>query len=221
MALGLALVSFWVSLRLLGRLRQQLGARKGRKARLLLPFFPARSRESQLPGLLLDLATSLKAGLTLAAALRALPREGPLGPRVEEAVARYELGAPLDEALRGLLLPEGEAGRWVWRALKAHRHLGGDVAPLLLELAGTIQKQALQRREGQVKTAEARMTGYLLLALPPLLAAALFLLNPQAWTLAWGEPQGRWALLYALFSWILGGLAIFWLLAAHREGGGI
>ncbi|MDI3269853.1 MAG: type II secretion system F family protein [Bacillota bacterium] len=220
MALLLAVSVFLLVGTLLSRRRQPFSRRR-KSSWWRLPPFPARVQESQLPSLLLDLATSLKAGLTLAAALRSLPRQGPFGARVEEAVARYELGAPLDEALEDLLLPEGEAGRWVGRALKAHRQLGGDVAPLLLELAGAIQKSSLQRREWQAKTAEARMTGYLLAALPPLLALALFFLNPQAWSAAWEEPQGRWALLYALFSWFLGAGAIVWLLTTHRERKGL
>ena len=67
---------------------------------------------------------------------------------------------------------------WVVGAIDINRDVGGDLAMILDNVAETIRER--QRLQRQVKTlsAEGRLSGYVLTALPLVLAMAMAVINP-------------------------------------------
>jgi tight adherence protein B len=67
---------------------------------------------------------------------------------------------------------------WVVGAIDINRDVGGDLAMILDNVAETIRER--QRLQRQVKTlsAEGRLSGYVLTALPLVLALAMAVINP-------------------------------------------
>ncbi|MBX6350334.1 MAG: type II secretion system F family protein [Clostridia bacterium] len=179
----------------------------------------SRAARDALPGLLLDLADAVRAGLDLPQALRTLPRTGPLGERIELALSAYDLGAPVGECLDPIVAPLGAHGRAVSRVVRVFHETGGQLAPMLAVLADSIERRRLFQAEVQARSAEGRLSALALALLPPLVFALLAAWHPEMVAPLWSTTAGRWASAYGLFSWATGG-ALALLLVRRAEARG-
>ena len=140
-----------------------------------------RAFSSQLAGCLQLLAGSLKAGLSLAQALDTVVREGqePLSGEFRRALVETRLGVPIEDALEsiGERMESGDF-QWTVMAIRIQREVGGNLAELLLNVAGTLREREYLRRQVKALSAEGRFSSYILLALPPGIMLYMMTTNP-------------------------------------------
>jgi tight adherence protein B len=153
-------------------------------ARLLLRARADRRRAQfadQLGDVLQLLSGSLRAGYGLLQALDAVAVEGepPSSEEFRRLVVEAQLGRDLSEALRASAdrMASDDFG-WVVGAIEIHREVGGDLADVLDNVAATIRERAQLRRQVRALSAEGRISAYILVALPVLMALVLQLINP-------------------------------------------
>jgi len=125
--------------------------------------------EEQLPGIAQQITAALAAGLSLRQALTRAARDAPEPARVEfaRAVAELELGTRLEAALEGLAerVPAHDL-RIMVTAILVQRRTGGNLARALAALSERLEERAQLARELRGATAQARMTAWLVAALP-------------------------------------------------------
>lgn len=161
----------------------------------------------QLPDALLLLSSSLRSGSPLLASLQLLAREMP-APLCQEftlLTRRLRLGQPFAKALDEVLtrLPSVDLERVVI-ALKLAYESGGQQADLLEQLSLTMRsKQQLQQRVVAL-TAQGRLQGKVMTALPLLMAVALWFIEKPTMQALAAHPIG-WVSAAALLSLLAAG----------------
>ncbi|WP_217913065.1 type II secretion system F family protein [Miltoncostaea marina] len=125
--------------------------------------------EAQLPGVAQQLAAGLAAGLSLRQALTRAARDAPEPARQElgRVVAELELGSRIEAALEGLVarVPSHDL-RIMVTAILVQRRTGGNLARALGALAERLEERGRLARELRGATAQARMTAWMVAALP-------------------------------------------------------
>ncbi len=155
----------------------------------------------QFPDALAMIVRAVRVGLPIIEALRVVARENPEPTAREFAlvVAQTSIGVPLDNALRDMAarnrLPEY---RFFATALSLQSQTGGGLAETLENLADTIRKRVAAKMRGNALAAEARMSSYILGALPIVTGALLLMTNPGYMTVLFSDPSGRKLLLAAI-----------------------
>jgi len=125
--------------------------------------------EAQLPGVAQQLASGLGAGLSLRQALTRAARDAPEPARAElaQVVRELELGGRIEAALEGAAerLPVHDL-RIMVTAILVQRRTGGNLARALTALSDRLEERGRLARELRGATAQARMTAWLVAALP-------------------------------------------------------
>ena len=116
------------------------------------------------------MAGSLQAGLSLPQGMDTIVREGaePMATEFRRALVETRLGVSIEDALESI----GERMmsddfQWCVMAIRIQREVGGNLAELLLQVAGTLRERDYLRRQVKSLSAEGRFSAYILLALPP------------------------------------------------------
>jgi tight adherence protein B len=134
----------------------------------------------QLSDTLQLLAGSMRAGYSLMQAIDAVAREAdaPTSEEFSRLVVETRLGRSTHEALDAMAeRMGGDDLRWVTQAIEIHREVGGDLAEVLDNVSGTIRERNQIRRQVQALSAEGRLSGWVLLALPFGVGGFIFLTN--------------------------------------------
>ena len=166
---------------------------------------------AQLPDALELIARALRAGQSLAAAIHLVGEEMP-APISQEFALAYEeqnLGIPLEESLRNMTrrVPNLDL-KFFATAVVLQRQTGGDLAEVLDKISSLIRERFKIWGQIQALTGEGRMSGVVLMALPPVLLAVMYYLNPGYTSLLFEHPQGQKMLAGAVFMQLLGALTI-------------
>ena len=150
-----------------------------------LRFRAARRRkafEDRLPDALQMTAGSLSAGYSLAQALDGLVREGsePMATEIGKALAESRLGVPVETTLEGVAhrMDSRDFG-WVVMAIRVQREVGGNLGGVLTQVSATMRERSMLRRHVRGLSAEGRLSAYILLGLPVLLAVYMLLVRPE------------------------------------------
>jgi tight adherence protein B len=136
----------------------------------------------QLPDILMILASSIRAGHSFLQALDTVSKEvgEPGGKEFARALAEIRLGRPLDEALNAMAERIGSDDfKWAVLAVNIQRDVGGNLAEVLDTVAETVREREQIRRQINVLSAEGKLSMYILIALPVLIALWLFKVNPD------------------------------------------
>ncbi|MEZ6059085.1 MAG: type II secretion system F family protein [Planctomycetaceae bacterium] len=167
--------------------------------------------ESQLPDALELMSRALRSGHSLASGLNVVASEMPL-PIAEEFNNVYEeqnLGIPLDQALRNMLLriPNLDL-RFFVTAVCIQRQSGGDLAEILNKISHLVRERF--KILGQVKalTGEGRISGIVLMALPICLFLAVYTINREYVMILFDREEGRKMLFGAVVMQIMGAICI-------------
>lgn len=140
-----------------------------------------RAFEEQLPPTLGLIASSLRSGHTLLRSIDMMVEEtpSPMRDEFERVLAETRLGLPLMDALdRMAQRVELADFEWIVHAIRIQQSTGGKLADLLFTLADYMRAREEVRREVRVLTAEGRFSGYVLVALPFIVAGWIQFTNP-------------------------------------------
>jgi tight adherence protein B len=164
----------------------------------------------QLPDALDMMARSLKAGHALPSAFRLVSTEMPEPVSVEFGIAFEEqnLGASFERAVLQMSRRAPNNGDLKIFAVSVviQKETGGNLVEVIEKIAETIR--ARYRFYGKLRslTAEGRLSGIVLAALPFFTAAAATMFNREYMKLLVSTRLGTFFLVYAIISWVIGGL---------------
>lgn len=138
--------------------------------------------EAQLPEALQLIAGSLDAGTSLLLGMELAGEEGdaPLADEFARVVAESAVGRPLIEGLEAMVLRIGSKDiAWTVKAIKIQQQTGGKLADTLRVLADFMHARQEVRGEIRALSAEARISGKILIGMPIALAGFLFLIRRE------------------------------------------
>jgi tight adherence protein B len=166
---------------------------------------------AQLPDAMELVARALRAGHSLAAGMHVVAEEMP-APICKEFGRVYEeqnLGIPLEEALKGMCdrVPNLDL-RFFVTSVAIQRQTGGDLAEILDRIGHVIRERF--KILGQVKalTAEGRLSGVVLIAMPIGLFMLMLWMKPDYIRLLWTDPMGIKMSIAAIILVLIGSYAI-------------
>ena len=193
-AVAVALLGPWVAGRLISR-----GARRYREG-----------LEDAVPDLARGLAAALGSGGSLRRALADLAPtlEGPAAIELGRVCADVELGVPPRQALAAMATRSGsEEVRELIAALTSQERSGGDLVALLRRLGDAAEGRQRVRAEARSATAQARLTGGMVVAMPVAAGLLIELVQPGFIGRLLGDPLAAVlvaaALLLQVVSWLV------------------
>lgn len=157
-------------------------------------------------------ARALRAGHGLGSGLKMVADEmaGPVAQEFGRVFEEQNLGIPMEDALRNMAerVPSMDV-RFFVTAVVIQRAAGGDLGEVLDKIGRLIRQRFEIRGQVAALTGEGRLSGAVLLAMPPGLLAYLFLTNPDYVMPLFTDPElGRPMLIGATIMQVLGALAI-------------
>jgi tight adherence protein B len=199
--------------------RGPVGALVGLLVGLYLPYwllkFKKKRRikkfEKQLPEALDLLARGLKAGHAFASGLQIVGSEmpNPVGLEFFRTFKEYNHGMDLNTSLINLCKRvELRELRFFTTAVMIQRETGGNLVEILEKIAGLIRERFKLRNQIKALTAEGRLSGLILILMPPVLFLVMLRINPDYTMLLVNHPLGRMMAMTALTFQALGVLAI-------------
>jgi tight adherence protein B len=170
-----------------------------------------RKFEDQFPEAIDLVARALRAGHALPTGLGMVADElsAPVGTEFRILFDEQNFGLTLPDALRNFAgrIPVLDA-RFFVTAVLTQREAGGNLAEVLDNLGAVIRDRFKVKRQVQVLSAHGRITGWVLGMLPPALAVATFILNPNHLGSLMNDPLGQRMIMVAIFLQIAGVLTI-------------
>jgi tight adherence protein B len=170
-----------------------------------------RKFEEQFPEALDLLSRAIRAGHAFQSAMGMVGDElpEPAGPEFKKTFERQNFGLPLRDAMdemadRLAILDV----RFFVTAVAIQRETGGNLSEILDNLAHVVRERFKIRRQVRVHTAHGRFTGYVLLALPAALGAALSFISPDHMKMLFQERMGQTMLVAAMVMQTVGFLWI-------------
>jgi tight adherence protein B len=149
--------------------------------------------EEQFPEAIALIARALRAGHAFPTGLQMVGDEipAPVGAEFKLVYDQQSFGMPLSDALKGMAerVPVLDA-RFFVTAVLTQRETGGNLSEVLDNLANVIRERFKVKRQVRVVTAHGRMTGWILAALPPVLALILCFVSPQHMKTMITDPLG-------------------------------
>ena len=157
------------------------------------------------------IARALRAGHALPTGLSMVADEmpPPVGTEFRLLYDEQNFGLTLPDALRNFArrIPVLDA-RFFVTAVLTQRESGGNLAEVLDNLSSVIRDRFKVKRQVRVISAHGRITGWVLSLLPPALAMATLLINPDHLGTLTGDPVGQQMIMVAVFLQIVGTLII-------------
>lgn len=170
-----------------------------------------RTFTEQLPDALELMVRSLQAGHSFSSALQMVATEMP-DPIAREFGKTYEeqnLGLNIKSALENLVerVPIMDLKLCV-TAVLIQREIGGNLSEVLRNISHTIRERFRIQGEIRVKSAQARLSGYIVSALPFLLFLWINMFNPDYMKSLYDHPKGIYILSTGVFMQFIGWLII-------------
>ncbi|HEY3486854.1 MAG TPA: type II secretion system F family protein [Gammaproteobacteria bacterium] len=182
---------------------------------LFLPFYIYRvirkrrfkAFEKQLPDALTMIAGALKAGASINMALESLVKEqpAPLSQEFQLFLREQRIGVDFSRSLQNMeqRLPIPDFQMFA-SALRIAREIGGNLAEILERLSDTLRRKATMEGKIDALTAQGRMQGYVMTALPVLLGVLLYFLEPEAMSKLFTTKEGYITLTVVIVMEIVG-----------------
>jgi tight adherence protein B len=157
------------------------------------------------------LARALRAGHSVVGALEMLAENSqePAASEFREIFKQINLGLPLREALLQLLdrVPSADL-RVLVTAILVQRDTGGNLVEILDRTVFVIRERLRIQGEIQVQTAQGRLTGWILTALPVVMMVMLNVVNPGYSSILFHDPFGRKLIYFSIGMLLVGSLLI-------------
>lgn len=167
--------------------------------------------EEGLPEAIDLLGRAIRAGHPLSSGLKMVADETqePIAGEFQRTFEEHRFGVPFDDAIQALADRVDIVDvRILVTAILIQREVGGNLAEVLDNLASVIRARFTIRRQLRVYTAQGRMSGYVLAALPIVVGTIIYVLNPDYGVLMFTHPMGRLFLGTAAVMQIIGYLWI-------------
>jgi len=165
----------------------------------------------QIPEALELLGRSLRAGHSLQAGFGLVGEEmeAPLAIEFKRCFEEQKFGIPLDESIEDMAerVPNMDI-RFFATAVILQRQTGGDLSEILDKIGHLVRERLQILGQIQALTGEGRMSGAVLLALPPVLFLTMLKLNYEYVITLFTDPMGQYMLGGAIVTQILGALVI-------------
>lgn len=172
-----------------------------------------------LPAALRSIERLAGAGQATGAALAAAAREigGPLGEELRRVAREQGTGRPLVEALEAMAAraPRCVELRILVTAITLAEESSSDLAALLARIEGTLSDRIARKAEARARTTQARIQAFVLAAMVPVAALAIWIVQPDYLLEAWADPLGK-ALYQAAALWAALGLLVIFVLLRSR-----
>jgi tight adherence protein B len=142
----------------------------------------AQALQAQLPDALSLMAASVEGGQTFQRAIDMYRHDArpPLSNELDRVMAEVAVGSDLVMALQNMADRSGvEDLKWAIEAVRIQQSTGGRLGPILHTLAEFMRTREEVRREVRTLSAEGRISGYVLFAIPLFLAFALEVKDPS------------------------------------------
>ena len=165
----------------------------------------------QLPEALDLVRAAMQAGHGLMAAMAVVGEEfpDPIAEEFRDVTEEIRLGLPLREALDHLRERSGNSDIALLQVgVLVSQEVGGNLAEVLDKTSHTIRERFKIHRQIQVLTAQGKLSGGVLTALPILAGAGMMLLNPSYFNPMIETPLGRQLLGVGALSLLLGHFTI-------------
>lgn len=167
--------------------------------------------EEQLPDALSVMSRALKAGIPFTDATQFVAEEmaDPIAGEFRRTFSDINYGMSSKGAYLGMLqrIPSMSLVAVV-TAIAIQRETGGNMAEILDKIAAVVRGRFKFQRRVRTLSAEGRMSAWILILVPYILAAVLFLIQPDYLPQMTKDPFGRDLILFAFINSILG---IFWI----------
>jgi tight adherence protein B len=165
----------------------------------------------QMPDALELISRALRAGHSLASGFNLVAEEmrPPIGKEFQRVFEEQNLGIPLETALDTLSerIPNLDL-RFFATAVILQRQTGGDLAEILDKIGYLVRERFKIWGQVQALTGEGRLSGIVLLALPPVLFVVVYRLNPEYMIPLFTDPLGRKMLAGGIVMQLLGAIVI-------------
>lgn len=163
--------------------------------------------DSSLVESLTTVSSSLKAGLTLRAALEVAEKNCPevFAKEIRQALKEYRFGKPLEKCLNGVRVRvDTDNANIAFGAMIVGHQLGGNLPNILQRIVHTIRER--ERVSGKLKalTAQGRTQAILLCSAPPCIGVAMYLWDPARMSLLTNTLHGQILLSIAIAFEVIG-----------------
>lgn len=167
--------------------------------------------EERFPETIDLLGRAIRAGHPLSAGVQMAADEGPepVAGEFRQVFEQQRFGLPFDDALLAMAdRIEVVDVRIFVTAVLIQREVGGNLAEILDKLSQTIRARFTIRRQIKVYTAQGRLTGYVLAALPIALGFAIYFIDREYMMTLFTHWLGKWMIGAAVVLQLIG---YFWI----------
>lgn len=168
----------------------------------------------QLPDVFEMMSQALRAGHSLASAIQLVHEQmpDPIGTEFGRVFHEQNLGVKIEDALTGMAdRVDSLDVRFFVTAVLIQRQTGGDLAEVLDKIGSLIRERIQLFGLVQALTAEGRLSGWVLFALPIVVFFTSMVLNPDYANVMITEPMGKAMLFVAAGMQIMGMAMIRWI----------
>jgi len=166
---------------------------------------------SLFPDTLEMFARSLRAGHSFTGAIQLVAQEmpAPVGPEFQKVFDEQNLGISLRQVLIDLTERIDSLDvKFFVTAVLIQRDTGGNLAEIIDKISYVIRERFRVQGQLRIFTAQARLSGLILVLLPPSLALIIYFLNPNYLKLLWIDRLGNFMIGVAVVLQVAGTLVI-------------
>ncbi len=157
------------------------------------------------------MSRGLRAGQALSASVETIAQESdePLRSEFRRAADEQSFGLPFREAMINLSrrVPVTDL-QFLVTAILVQKETGGNLAQILDKASHVIRERVRVAGQMRIRTAQGRLTGWILCALPFVIFIALNFLNPGYGKALFQDPLGQRLVTYAAVMMVIGMLVI-------------
>ena len=183
-------------------------------AKLILVFKTDKRRskfDAQLTDTIQMLIGGLRVGHSIMRSLEAAAQEAqaPASEELNRIVNEVRVGKDPRQAIEDCASRmDSEDFRWIGQAIQINREVGGDLAEVLEQVAGTIRERGEIKAHVKALSAEGKMSAYILMALPVGVGLLLTIMNPKYMSIFVTNVWGIGMLIVSAILFVVGG---FWM----------
>lgn len=162
---------------------------------------------NQLGDSLVLIANSLRTGYSFMQAIEMVSKEmpKPISEEFARVLKEMNLGVPTEDAMNNLAKRiDSDDLDLVITAVIIQRQVGGNLAEVLDNIAGTIRARVKMKGKIRTLTAQGRISGIIVGLLPIAVGLLIYILNPEYIKVLFMHPTGRMMLAAGFVSQLLG-----------------